>query len=396
MFYLIIFLVIVLFSMLEVLSLEMHISRAFPIVILILFLFIAGLRYETGVDWRVYTSMFESTVSIHEINTSLGRDLIFSSPDYGYCLLISIIKYFGGSIQTVFFIVSLITYLFLYKAIVFFSDGKSISLLVYFSLLFFVLDMSGLRQSLALSIFFYSIKYIYNKNLFKFTILILFAASFHWSAYLLIFIYFIIRRNFTSVGLIVFFCLSILIYVLKITWLNMIIEKISPLLGDLALASKLLFYSTYDNSSDGRALNLNTIINIIFYIVTFFLLLYFRPKLEKNNRYFNIFLNIYICQIFTFFCMFELVEMSERLRLYFMLSNIIVLPNLIFLFYLKTERVLIFSYVFLFSFFSCKPYILDATTTISYHPYQNYMIYEALNLQSTGEDRLNKQAQLNE
>ena len=176
----------------------------------------------------------------------------------------------------------------------------------------------------------------------------------------------------------------------------MIIEKISPLMGDLAIASKLLFYSTYDNSSQGRALNLNTIINLIFYITTFFLVLYLRPQLEKNNKYFNIFLNIYICQIFTFFCMFEFVEMSERLRLYFMLANIIILPNIIFLFYLKAERVLIFTYVCSFSFFSCKPYILNADTTISYHPYQNYLIYEGFNLHSTGEERLNKQAQLNE
>ena len=166
MFYLIIFLIIVLLSFLEILNLKKYISKSFPIIILVLLLFIAGLRYETGVDWRVYSSMFDSTVPIDEITNSLGKDLIFSSPDYGYCLLISIVKYFGGSIQTVFFIVSFITYLFLYKAISFFSVEKSTSLLIYFSLLFFVLDMSGLRQSLALSIFFYSIKYIYNKNIF--------------------------------------------------------------------------------------------------------------------------------------------------------------------------------------------------------------------------------------
>ncbi|WDF59113.1 EpsG family protein [Flavobacterium sp. KACC 22758] len=396
MFYLIIFLIIALFSILEVLNFDKQISRSFSIIIILILLFIAGLRYETGVDWRVYESMFETTVPINEITNSLGRELIFSSPDYGYCLLISLIKYFGGSIQTVFFIVSLLTYFFLYKAIVFFSNGKAISLLVYFAVLFFVLDMSGMRQSLALSIFFYSIKYVYSKNRFKFVFLVLFAGSFHWSAYLLLFMYFIIRRTFSSKSLIVLFCISLLVYVLNVKWLNIIIDKVSPLMGDYAIATKLLFYSTYESSTLGRDLNLNTIVNIVFYIVTFFLIMYYRKDLEKSNKYFNIFLNIYICQIFTFFCMFEFIEMSERLRLYFMISNIIILPCLIYLFYLKAERILIFAYVFLFSFFSCKPYILNAETTISYHPYQNYIIYKGFNLNSTGEERLNKQAQLNE
>lgn len=396
MFYLIIFCIIALFSILEILNLEKDTSKLFSIIIIVILLLIAGLRYETGVDWRAYSSTFESSVPINEITSSLGRDLIFSSPDYGYCLLMSIVKYFGGSIQTVFFIVSFITYFFLYKSIDFFSNGKTTSLFVYFSVVFFVLDMSGLRQSLALSIFFYSIKYIYSKSFFKFIFLVLLAGSFHWSAYLLIFLYFIIRRNFSSRSLIIFFCTSLMIYVLKISWLIIIIEKISPLLGDLALATKLLFYSTYVSSTLSREFSLNTVMNILFYVLTFCLLMFYRRDLEKSNKYFNIFLNIYICQIFTFFCMFEFIEMSERLRLYFMISNVIVLPSLVYLFYSKTERILIFAYVVSFSFFSCRPYILNATTTISYHPYQNYIIYKAFNLQSTGNERLDKQAQLNE
>lgn len=396
MFYLAIFLIIVFFSSLEILGLEEEVSRYFPWIVLLILLVIAGFRYETGVDWRIYASMFQTTAPIDEITTPLGRELIFSTPDYGYCLLISIVKYFGGSIQTVFFIISLITYIFLYKSIVFFSEGKTTSLLIYFSLLFFVLDMSGMRQSLALSMFFYALRFIYNRNLLKFTLLILVAASFHWSAYLLFLLYFIIRRYFSTKALIAFFILSLAIYVLKVTWFSIIIEKIAPLLGDLVFATKLLFYSRNDAAEAGRAMNLNTILNIVFYIGTFSLLLYYRPQLEKSSPYFNLFLNIYICQIFTFFFLFEFAEMSERLRLYLMISNIVLLPSLIFLFDFNAERVLIFTYVLGFAFFSCKPYILNAPTTISYHPYQNFIIYETFHLQSTGEQRLDEQAELNE
>jgi len=396
MFYLIIFIIIVFFAILEVLNLEKEISQYFPWIVLFILLCVAGFRYETGVDWRIYASMFQTTATIDEITTPLGREQIFSTPDYNYCLLISIIKYFGGSIQTVFFVVSLITYIFLYKSLVFFSDGKTTSLLIYFSLLFFVLDMSGMRQSLALSMFFYSIRYIYDRNLLKFILLIMLAASFHWSAYLLLCLYFIIGRHFSTKVLVLFFVTSLMIYLLRISWFNIFIDKIAPFLGDLVFATKLLFYSRNETAEAGRALNLNTILNIFFYISTLSLLLYFRPQLEKNSKYFNIFLNIYICQIFTFFCLFEFAEMSERLRLYLMLGNIIVLPSLIFLFYLNAERILIFVYVLAFSFFSCRPYILNAPTTISYYPYQNYIIYETFHLQSTGEQRLNEQAELNE
>ncbi|WP_172426649.1 EpsG family protein [Flavobacterium sp. ACN6] len=369
-------------------------TRIFPKIIAFLFLFIAGLRYETGVDWRIYTAMFESTPSIEEITDAYGRILIFSSPDYGYCLFISIIKYFNGSIQTVFFLISLVGYFFLYKSIVFFSQGKSTSLLLHFSLLFFILDMSGLRQGFALAVFFYSIKFVCERNFLKYLACIFFAASFHWSAYLLLPLYFVFRRRLSSISLIVFFCISLLIFFLKISWLGLIITKIVPLIGDFSIAARLVIYSNYNSANLERVLNANTIINVLFFIITFALLINYRKELEKKNNFFNIFFNIYIFQIFTFFCMYEFIEMADRLRLYFTISNLIILPSLVYLFYTRIDRIMVFTYVVVFAFFSCKPYILNLPTTIAYHPYQNYLIYQLFDLRSTGEERLNKHAEI--
>lgn len=394
MFYLFVFLLIAFFSILETINFEARFVRIFPKIIVLLFLLIAGLRYETGVDWKIYQSMFETTPGIDEITDPFGRVLIFSSLDYGYCLFISLIKYLGGSIQTVFFVVSLFGYYFLYKSVKYFSDGRSTSLLLHFSLFFFILDMSGLRQGFALTVFFYSIRFVYERKFIKYFLCLIFAASFHWSAYLLIPLYFVFTKKLPSLALIAFFGISLLIFFLKISWLGFMINKALPLIGDFGFAARLILYSNYNSANLERVLNANTIINVLFFIVTFFLLIYYRKHLEKQNAFFNIFFNIYILQIFAFFCMYEFIEMADRLRLYFTISNLIILPSIIYLFYSRTDRLMAFMYVGVFAFFSCKPYILNLPTTIAYHPYQNYLIYKWFNIESTGEERLKKHAEI--
>ena len=355
----------------------------------------AGLRYETGVDWYAYSNLFDDTPSINQIGNPDGRSAIFSTIDYGYALFNSITKYLGGSIQTVFFIMSFFTSLLLYKGLKTYMKFDTISLLVYFSLLFFILDMSGIRQGLALSIFFYSIRYIYERKFVKYLLLILFAASFHWSAYFLIPIYFILTRYYSSLRVVIFFLVAIVIFVLNIHWLELLITKLFPSVENAILSARLLSYTT-NTYAASREFNRGTLISIIFYIFTFAFALYYRKALENRFKYFNVFFNIYLCQIFTFFCMYEFVEMADRLRLYFLIANLIILPSFIYLFHIKTERLVCFIYIFLFSLFSCQPWILSSPMTIAYSPYQNYLVYKIFGVKSTGYERLQKQSQVHD
>jgi hypothetical protein len=362
--------------------------------ITVMFILVAGLRYETGVDWRVYTSMFEDTPPINEISDPLGRVLIFSSIDYGYCIFISVVKSIHGSIQAVFFIISLIGSIFVYKSVKIYSDGRIMSMLLYFSLLFFILDMSGLRQGFALSIFFYSLQYVYKRKFWPYLVLLLLAGSFHWSAYLLIPLYFLISKRFSNLVLTCIFLISLSIFMLKIGWLQFVFVHIFSGFSNEFIASKIFTYT--DTYESGRGFSANTIASIIFYVSTFILCLYYRLNLEGKNKYFNMFLNIYMCQVVSYFALYEFIEMADRLRLYFLIANLILLPSMVFVFISLKERVLIYTYLIAFAFFSCKPYVLNEQVTIAYHPYQNFIIYNLFDLKSTGAERLDEHARIHE
>jgi O-antigen ligase len=181
---------------------------------------------------------------------------------------------------------------------------------------------------------------------------------------------------------------------LKIGWLQFVFVHIFSGFSNEFIASKIFTYT--DTYESGRGFSANTIASIIFYVSTFILCLYYRLNLEGKNKYFNMFLNIYMCQVVSYFALYEFIEMADRLRLYFLIANLILLPSMVFVFISLKERVLIYTYLIAFAFFSCKPYVLNEQVTIAYHPYQNFIIYNLFDLKSTGAERLDEHARIHE
>jgi hypothetical protein len=69
------------------------------------------------------------------------------------------------------------------------SKMPAISVFIYITLGFFAFSFSGLRQAIAISIVFYSFKYIQERSLIKFLLCVILAISFHTSAIIFIFAY---------------------------------------------------------------------------------------------------------------------------------------------------------------------------------------------------------------
>lgn len=382
---------------LELSNVERTVRNISRVSIVLMFIFLAGLRFETGVDWYLYTQMFNDTPPIDQITSKFEREAIFSTFDYGYCILISTVKFLGGGIQTVFLLVSMATSIFLYKGLKIYTEYNTLSLLLYYSLLFFILDMSGLRQGLALSIFLYAVQFLVKRAFWQYFLWIMIAAAFHWSAYILLLLYPFINKRFSSITLAGTFLFSLVIYFLNIKWLEPIIIMIFPSLENALLASKLMAYTANDTFSAARALNLRTILTSVFFISFLSFFIYYRKRMEEKYPYFNIFLNIYVLQIFVFYGLYEFTEMADRLKLYMLISTVVLLPYAAYYFRSFYLRSVVATYVFIFSIFSCQAYVLEAPTTIAYHPYQNYILYYFIGEEkSTGEQRLNKHAQFNE
>lgn len=152
------------------------------IVPIFLFAIVFGLRYDVGVDHLNYLEGY-----IKGENIGKGEFLFDSITNIGIALNMHATIYFAilAFIQISFFLLAFKNerYLFPYLIFFFFTMGD------------WLFWMNGIRQALAMCIWFYSIKYISEKKLFKYLIYCLAAVLFHKSALILIAFYPLLRTG---------------------------------------------------------------------------------------------------------------------------------------------------------------------------------------------------------
>ena len=324
-------------------------------------------------------------------------DEIFETLDIGYYLFNSVVKMVGGGIQVVFFCMSLVSTFLLIKNLRYYSNYVLTGLLVYYCFYFFVFDLSGIRQCLALQIFLFSLKYIGQKKFWIFSLIILCAVSIHWSSALLLPLYFVLRKEISVKMTVSLFVISVAIFTFQIKWLG-------ALLGDFLLqlnfasklAEKVDAYTTNEIFSITRGWDLYAVFNFVRITTIVFFSIKFKDVLGEKIKYFTIFYNLILIELFTYFCLYEFTEISERLRFYFFISEIFLIANIIFCFKAFVYRQVFFSAFLLILFLNSYPFFLNSASTIAYHPYQNYWVYKILDLRSDGEDRLEEHRRTHE
>lgn len=383
--YLYIFIILAFFAFCELSNIGLKRKKALCILSFFLLMLMAGLRYETGGDWPNYTIYFNNIEPFNQVlsGNRTSYDNLILEP--GYKLLISFVKIFTNDVQVLFFLICLFTFTLLFKSFVTYSSHPITSLLIYYGTLYFTLDMIVIRQSLAFAIIFYGYRYIEKQKIYRFTLCILIASLFHTSALLMFPIYFIVKRTYSSKTLFIFFILSYFVLFFQIKWLALFIKSGLEFIIDPGVADKLVQYATNEVYAVNRGLTLGSLVNII----TFFTLLFQRKKLS-TIKYFNLFLNLFVIYIFIYCCMFEMVEFSNRLKYYFMISFSILLPMLVHCYYKIKNRVLIYLSICVFSLMYSINIFLDRPGGIAYNPYQNYIWYKLTGKKSDGLQRLEK------
>ncbi len=381
MFYLLLFVIFSLIAFLEnFVALSKQDKAYLSFFVFIVLWLVAGLRYETGVDWRSYTSYIKSAQTLSE----LFRNPNLFSFEPGFVLLCSFVKSIGGEAQVLFFIVASVNTVLLYKSIKFYTSKYAMPLFVYFCIQYFLLDMSGFRQSLAVNIFFFSIRYIINKEALKYFLVTLTACMFHSSAIFLFPLYFIINKRFSTTALTVFSIVGMIMFVCNIKWIGFILAILSQLGSGSIIAIKIAMYSA-DAWNMSRSLGLGFFMNVFMV----FAVLNTRSKMEQF-KYHNTIVNIFIINIAIYNYFYEISEVSIRFRAYFLIGNIIMFPYLFQIFKLLVNRIISFSILTLYCFYIGRIYFLQLPEAIAYNPYQNYLIYKLFDIKSTGNDRLNE------
>ena len=171
-------------------------------------IFFIGFRYDVGVDYMGYFSDY----------LGLGKYKILrwfkiERYEWGYQAIVRVFLYFNIPAWVLFSLVGTLIWCFFIQSFKPFPYLLKWGLFFAFTTGFFFATNNGMRQSIALAIFMYSIKFIEQQRSFKrFFICIIIASSFHTSIFLVFPFYFFIHKiNLTKVFWIVLYILTYII-----------------------------------------------------------------------------------------------------------------------------------------------------------------------------------------
>lgn len=257
-----------------------------------------ALRFYVGNDYANYVDGFYSIKQFH------GTNIYFWEPAY-FLLNRIFLNCYAGYIY-VFCIASLISYYFIFKALCYRNLLKWGCFFVFtLGILIFLNDV--IRQGVALSIFIYSLRFIEEKKFGKYVVYIALAVTFHFSAIVLIPVYFIRYLRFSN-----YVWLLILPFVFFLQYTG-ILRQIF-----VSALSAIPHYNVYMDKADIYTVDVKPGIGIIY---NFLLALMVAFAYRKSRP--NVILTIYLFGSTLYICSIGML-LLERIAFYMMYTNIIV------------------------------------------------------------------------
>ena len=257
-----------------------------------------GCRFFVGND---YFSYYDGITYCQSFDTNF----LLWEPSFYFLIYLfrdSPIAYFY-----VLFSCSIITYLFIFKSL---TEKKCLAygILFVFLLGYLIVANNIVRQGVAMSIFFYSIKYIESGKFWKYLICILFCASFHYSSIIFLSVYLI---RYIHLGKYTWLFILLITFVIELTGITKgmvdVIYGIIPVYGERFL-SKEDIYNVENTFGLGMLYN---------FIMGLFVVFYYDFK--RPNNYVSLFL-----LGVTLMTLFYGLQVIERIAFYLFYLNMIV------------------------------------------------------------------------
>lgn len=270
---------------------------------------ISAIRVDTGFDFDDYKNIFL------EISNLSIKDFLTFPIEKGYELLNAIIAVFTQNFQWVVIITSFLTIFLLTIVIYQYSKYYTLSFLLYIPFFYFF-TLSGIRQGLALSISLISFRFLKEKKFFKYLLVILLAASFHYTALVMIPAYFVLNIKLDWKRMSVIGALAFLVYLFT--------EKIFLLMT--RLIPKYAGYGT--EAGIEQYLNGQSWKSMAICLLIFVLMLLFHSRMEEKDSRNSVYLNISFISVLI--SLFQTkVGVLDRFPYFFNIYMIFSLPLLI-------------------------------------------------------------------
>ena len=257
-----------------------------------------------------------------------------------------------------------------------------VALLCYYGILYFNLEMIYIRQATAVALCFYALQYIPSKRIFRYMVVILLACTFHRVAALMIPLYFLLNIKLPSWVYLAVVGVGAVVMLAGIPWIQTIFLTIAGWLGD-NYAEKAEIYTENAMFAVNRGLSLGFVLNLAIFVV----IVFFKEKIDALP-YGTIMLNMFFGSLVLYYYCFELVEVSNRVRLFFLIGIIALLPMMLEVLPLFLERLAGLVVVTLYCFSFSRGIFFEAPQSAAYNPYQNYIEYKIHPRPSTGKQRL--------
>ena len=325
-------------------------------VALLIISFIAGFRYNVGIDWNGYKDTF--TLIKNHPSLTLNKQHM----EIGYFYINKLIALLGWSYEWMFFSVALISWYFVFKSL----PNFLLPLLLFFLFVdeYFFWSMNGVRQFVAISIFLYSIRYIISKNLLFYIVFILLASLFHYSALFLLPVYFIPFKDiYNQKYWITAFSLSF-VFAQTPFLVNGLKQLLIAIGNYIPVMSNYLFYLE-GTSYKSRELT-GTGLGVVFKnLITLFILIYSKTIIKKYPQSMYYFILFFFGAIVNnLFFTFQIVG---RFNIYFLILRTIILALIVFeLLNKKTTQtiaygiIILYFIIFLWAIYNssnmCNPY----------------------------------------
>lgn len=284
-----------------------------------IYLFLS-LRYDYGNDYPTYLRMFNEINYIdYDDKTEIGwQYLCILFHPFGFFVMIAVLAAINCYIY----------YNFIKEYVP--SYYYWLAVFVYvFNPYMMLVHSSAMRQSLAITIFIYSIKYLYEKKYILYVLIILTATLFHRSSTVLLFLplVFMWKFKFTRLKIIIIF----IFFVILLKYPSVIIPYSQYIVSNYY--EKYTGYQNYSNSQIGTGLG------VLYYSFVFILLLnYAKFQNNKNQILFKIAtISYYIMAIGL------ALAMVGRIEMYFQIALIVVIPLIVNEMHERTKRLIFIS-----------------------------------------------------
>jgi len=203
-----------------------------------------------------------------------------------------------------------------------FSNFLFFSVFIYISNYFILHEMIQIRAGVASALILISLSYSYNRDKKKFIFLILIATFFHFSSIIFLPLWFLKPNSFKKH---IYIYLIPLAYIIHFTNLNTLLVN--------SIFVNLNIKQSYINPYRAERLQINVFgIFIITRIIIFIYFAMFAESIKRHNKYFYILIKFYGIGVFTYIAMASYPEIAVRIAQTLFVSEIIIIPTLIYTF----------------------------------------------------------------